>query len=93
MPKNSKIIALAFLVQVLLPSSAPNRRGNVETQRTRWLSRVNPMGGSPLAYNFGNQWRRLVLPKRIEAWSLTSLQQRLFGQMLRRIDALPVVSR
>jgi hypothetical protein len=25
----------------------------------------------------GNLWRRLVLPKRIEAWSLTSLQQRL----------------
>ncbi len=30
-----------------------------------------------LAYNLGNLWRRLVLPKRIEAWSLTSLQQRL----------------
>ena len=27
--------------------------------------------------NLGNLWRRLVLPKRIEAWSLTSLQQRL----------------
>jgi hypothetical protein len=25
----------------------------------------------------GNLWRRLVLPKRIENWSLTSLQQRL----------------
>jgi hypothetical protein len=25
----------------------------------------------------GNLWRRLVLPKRIETWSLTSLQQRL----------------
>jgi hypothetical protein len=32
---------------------------------------------SVLAYNLGNLWRRLVLPKRIEAWSLTSLQQRL----------------
>jgi hypothetical protein len=29
------------------------------------------------AYNLGNLWRRLVLPKRIDAWSLTSLQQRL----------------
>jgi hypothetical protein len=29
------------------------------------------------AYNLGNLWRRLVLPKRIENWSLTSLQQRL----------------
>jgi Transposase DDE domain group 1 len=30
-----------------------------------------------LAYNLGNLWRRLELPKRIENWSLTSLQQRL----------------
>ena len=74
---------------------------------------------SLLAYNLGNLWRRLVLPKRIDAWSLTSLQQRLvktggrlikharyywlllaeshltqrlFGQMLRRISALPTPS-
>lgn len=32
---------------------------------------------SLLAYNLGNLWRRLVLPKRIDHWSLTSLQQRL----------------
>jgi hypothetical protein len=32
---------------------------------------------SMLAYNLGNLWRRLALPKRIENWSLTSLQQRL----------------
>ena len=32
---------------------------------------------SIIAYNLGNLWRRLVLPKRIEKWSLTSLQQRL----------------
>jgi len=32
---------------------------------------------SLLAYNLGNLWRRLVLPQRIDAWSLTSLQQRL----------------
>ena len=32
---------------------------------------------SILAYNLGNLWRRLVLPKGIESWSLTSLQQRL----------------
>lgn len=75
----------------------------------RWLSLI--------AYNLGNLWRRLVLPKRIENWSLTSLQQRLvktggrlvkharyywlmlaeghlsrrlFGSMVRRIEALPV---
>jgi hypothetical protein len=32
---------------------------------------------SVLAYNLGNLWRRLVLPMRIDTWSLTSLQQRL----------------
>ena len=32
---------------------------------------------SVIAYNLGNLWRRLVLPRRIEKWSLTSLQQRL----------------
>ena len=32
---------------------------------------------SLLAHNLGNLWRRLVLPKSIDAWSLTSLQQRL----------------
>jgi hypothetical protein len=32
---------------------------------------------SLLAYNLGNLWRRVALPKRIDARSLTSLQQRL----------------
>jgi hypothetical protein len=32
---------------------------------------------SVLAYNLGNVWRRLVLPTRIDTWSLTSLRQRL----------------
>jgi hypothetical protein len=63
---------------------------------------------SLIAYNLGKLWRRLVLPARIDGWSLTSLQQRLvktggrwtklaeshltrrlFGNMLRRIAALP----
>jgi hypothetical protein len=30
-----------------------------------------------VAYNLGNLWRRLVLPMKIENWSLTSLQQRV----------------
>jgi hypothetical protein len=30
-----------------------------------------------IANNLGNLWRRLVLPRKIENWSLTSLQQRL----------------
>jgi len=74
---------------------------------------------SLLAYNLGNLWRRRVLSKRVDAWSLTSLQQRLvkkggrlikharyswlqlaeshltrrlFGEMLRRIWALPMPS-
>jgi hypothetical protein len=71
---------------------------------------------SLIAYNLGNLWRWLVLPKRIDNWSLTSLQRlvktvgrlikharyywlllteshltrRLFGSMVRRIEALPV---
>jgi hypothetical protein len=32
---------------------------------------------SVIAYNLGNLWRRLALPKRIDTWSLTSLQHRL----------------
>jgi hypothetical protein len=31
---------------------------------------------SVIAYKLGNLWRRSVLPKRIEQWSLTSVQQR-----------------
>ena len=41
---------------------------------------------SLIAYNLGNLWRRLVLPRRIEKWSLTSLQQRLVktgGRMIK----------
>ncbi|MBM3747414.1 MAG: IS1380 family transposase, partial [Acidobacteria bacterium] len=72
---------------------------------------------SLIAYNLGNLWRRLVLPRRVGNWSLTSLQQRLvktggrlikharyywlllaeghltrrlFGAMVRRIEALSV---
>ena len=32
---------------------------------------------SLIAYNLGNLWRRLALPRAIGNWSLTSLQQRL----------------
>ncbi len=32
---------------------------------------------SVIAYNLGNLWRRLAVPRRIGNWSLTSLQQRL----------------
>jgi DNA invertase Pin-like site-specific DNA recombinase len=43
----------------------------------RFRSNQVRLGLSLLAYNLGNLWRRLTLPKRIENWSLTSLQQRL----------------
>ena len=41
---------------------------------------------SVIAYNLGNLWRRLALPKVIGNWSLTSLQQRLVktgGQLVK----------
>jgi hypothetical protein len=43
----------------------------------RFRSNEVRLAPSLLAYNLGNLWRRLVLPQRIENWSLTSLQQRL----------------
>jgi hypothetical protein len=39
-----------------------------------------------IAYNLGNLLRRLTLPRTIQSWSLTSLQQRLFetgGRLIR----------
>ena len=68
-----------------------NKRGTTEQwikegkQATQWTRlschrfRANEarLQLSLLAYNLDNLWRRLVLPKRIDAWSLTSLQQRL----------------
>jgi hypothetical protein len=39
-----------------------------------------------VAYNSSNLWRRLVLPKTIDSWSLTRLQQRFVktgGRLLR----------
>jgi hypothetical protein len=39
-----------------------------------------------IAYNLGNLLRRLALPRAIQSWSLTSLQQRLFktgGRLIR----------
>ncbi len=32
---------------------------------------------SIIAYNLGNLWRRLVLPRRIDNWSVTSFELRL----------------
>jgi hypothetical protein len=69
-----------------------NKRGTAEQwikegkQAAHWWTRLSchrfranevRLQLSVLAYNLGNLWRRLVLPMRIDAWSLTSLQQRL----------------
>jgi len=54
-----------------LADLAPN------TERYRFRANEARLQLSLLAYNLGNLWRRLVLPKRIDDWSLTSLQQRL----------------
>ncbi len=91
-----------------------NKRGTAE----QWIKEGNEVRPwlSVIAYNLGNLWRRLALPKRIDTWSLTSLQQRLmktggrlvkharycwlllaeghltrrlFGAILRRLEALP----
>ncbi len=43
----------------------------------RFLSNEVRLWLSVIAYNVGNLWRRLVLPKRIDHWLLTSLQQRM----------------
>ena len=44
-------------------SSVPGERGSVTAECA--------------GVHLGNLWRRLVLPRRIDSWSLTSLQQRL----------------
>jgi Transposase DDE domain group 1 len=68
-----------------------NKRGTAEpwikagkpaVQRTRlschrFRSNEVRLWLSVIAYHLGNLWRRLGLPKRIEKWSLTSVQQRL----------------
>ena len=44
----------------------------------RAAAKSNPESRRPAClYNLGNLWRRLVLPKRIDNWSLTSLEQLL----------------
>ena len=49
---------------------------------------------SVLAYNLGNLWRRLVLPKRIDHWSLTSVAAapRQDGRALGETRAVPLAA-
>ena len=53
------------------------RRPKIDIAESAWGAVAIEVQLSVVAYNLGNLWRRLVLPARIEAWSLTSLQQRL----------------
>ncbi len=52
-----------------------------------FIACVGPEGPvGVIAYNLGNLLRRLALPRAIQIWSLTSLQQRLFktgGRLIR----------
>jgi len=63
-------LAISFRIKPQAGSLCSDLLQNVTCTSSRSCFRL-------LAYNLGNLWRRLVLPKRIDAWSLTSLQQRL----------------
>ena len=52
-----------------LPSGAPNRRGNIETRRTRWLSRVNPMAGSWSLAAYPRSYRPVTPSEKLPAIS------------------------
>jgi hypothetical protein len=66
-------------------SAAPRNSRSKRGSRVHWtrlschrfLANEVRLQLSVLAYTLGNLWRRLVLPARIETWSLTSLQQRI----------------
>jgi len=82
-----------IMTNLSLPSRAVVRFYNKRGTSEQWIKegkqavkmtrlschrfRSNEVWLSVIAYNLGNLWRRLVLPKRIDKWSLTSLQQRL----------------
>ena len=56
----------------------------------RFRSNEVRLGLSLIAYNLGNLWRRRGLPKRIENWSLTSVQPgcRLFAGRKLKMEIL-----
>jgi hypothetical protein len=62
-------LSAAFGAQILVFSSDGSRTRSIFRPHRLWLSVI--------AYNLGNLSRRLVLPKRIHNWSLTSLLERL----------------
>jgi len=63
---------------IIASSIGTSWSGHMQTEGSIFPPRGrNALGLSVLAYNLGDLWRRLALPKGIENWSLTSLQQRL----------------
>ena len=65
-------------VVIIASSIGTSWSGHMQTEGSIFPPRGrNALGLSVLAYNLGDLWRRLALPKGIENWSLTSLQQRL----------------
>ena len=102
------VAKVEFHCRELFPPCGIHRHQPADGLRL-WLSLIS--------YNLGNLWPRLVLPKKIENWSLSILQQRLvktcgglvkqawyylltlaeshlrrrlFGGMVRRIEAFAV---
>jgi Transposase DDE domain group 1 len=64
-----------LLTSVPLTPPSLLRGGDKEIGKVFWAKMR--LWLSVMAYNLGNLWRRLVLLKRIDNWSLTSLHQRL----------------
>jgi hypothetical protein len=70
-----------------LPSGAPNRRGNVGAQRTRRLSRVNPMAGSRSLAAYPRSYRPVSPGEKLPASSPRSVGRSTCGN--RRLGDFP----
>jgi hypothetical protein len=82
-------LGLSALVQAALDRFAPLQ----ERPFDRW---PNCCGSRSRAGGLENLWRRLVLPTRVAAWSLTSSQQRLVktdGRLIRHAQLLVAIGR
>ena len=66
-----------------IPSGAPIRTGNVEKQRARWLSRVNPMAGSWSLAAYPRSYRPVT-----PSGKLPAISPHPFGRSTRRIRRL-----
>jgi hypothetical protein len=73
------VFGLEMIPPVTATERSDSSAGTLHPPRvkvTRFSCQVR-LALSLLAYNLGNLWRRLGLPRGIKNWSLTSLQQRL----------------